>query len=136
MMEWWKFPLSQLCAASLQNSDRIQFTIPPHTHKHKKYSYAFHIVSLSVRADKEFLQIHDFYVKFGLSSRNDWPSNFLENYPQGFYRGSFLNFSFGTSSSPVTLPCHVCARGQITPKMPKSAKFTSLFIHSKVLYIC
>lgn len=102
-VEWWKLPLSQLCAASLQNSDRIQFTTPPP--KHKKHSCSFHNVSLSIRTDEELLQTHDSYVKFDLPSINDWPSNFLENYPQGFYRASFLNFSPGTSSSPVTLPC-------------------------------
>lgn len=110
---------------------------PPHTHtrKHKKYSDSTRIVCVRIRADKEFLQIHNPYVKFSPASRNDWPSNFLENYPKGFYWGFFLNFSPGTSSSPGTLPCHVCARGQITPQIPKSAKFISLFIHSKVLHI-
>lgn len=138
-MEWGKLPLSQLCLLLHCRIVTGSNLSPPHTHthirKHKKYSYSSHIVCVRIRADKEFLQIRNPYVKFSPASRNDWPSNFLENYPKGFYWGFFLNFSPGTSSSPGTLPCHVCARGQITSLISKSAKFISWFIHSKVLHI-
>ena len=109
------------------------FPLPP-THKHKKYSYSFHNVSLSIRADKELLQTHDSSVKFDLPSINDWPSNFLENYPQGFYRASFLNFSPGTSSSPVTLPCMYVHGARFFQKF-QSAKFISVHSFDSTLYL-
>lgn len=101
-IEWSKLPSSQLCTTSMQCNDRIQFNpLPQHFPTHKEYSYF-----LSFRSHKEPLQTHDSCVKLNLPTRSDWLSNFLKNYPQTFYRESFLKLI------PSTPPHPVCAHGQ------------------------
>lgn len=126
MIEWWELPPSHLHAAALQSNDRIQFS-PPQKHPHQGYLYSYFILSLSIRANKEPLQIHDPQVQFNLSIRNDWPTIFLKAFSSKILQ-QLLPLYF----TPITPPCHVCAQGQISGLYSKNSKESKihLFVHS------